>query len=326
MKLHPVPVALAIVAAIVLALALAIAWGGPAQPPAMVSINDPFRSVDSSDLPRLSTYLADDGQRLAYREYRPAAAPAGSVTLVHGSSASSASMHSLAKALAAAGYSVFALDVRGHGASASKGHIDYIGQLDADLAAFVRKVHPMQPSTLLGFSSGGGFVIRFAAGPGQPLFGSYLLLSPFLSQDAPNQRPKSGGWVEVGVPRILGLLALNAMGIHRFNSLSVTSFALNEHARALLTPEYDFNLAMNFRPHNDWRADLRAIQRPCAIIAGTADEAFRTETLPEIVRTAGKDWPVTLLPGIGHIPLTLEPTALAAVADQVRRLQQLPSS
>lgn len=319
-------IALAIAAALVLALALAITLGGPAQPAPMASINDPFRSVDVSDLPPLGTYRADDGQFLGYREYRAAGAPAGSVTLVHGSSASSASMHSLAKALAAAGYRVFALDVRGHGASGSKGHIDYVGQLEADLAAFVRTVRPAPPSTLAGFSSGGGFVLRVGAGGQQSLFGSYLLLSPFLHQNAPNRRPGSGGWVEVGLPRILGLLALNAVGVHRFNALPVTSFALNEQARRTLTPQYDFNLALNFRPHDDYQADIRRLRAPCAVIAGTADEAFRTEALPDIVRAAGRDWPVELLPGIGHVALTLDPLALAAAVRQVGRLQRQAAS
>jgi hypothetical protein len=35
------------------------------------------------------------------------------------------------------------------------------------------------------------------------------------------------------------------------------------------------------------------------------------------VQTAGKDWPVKLLPGIGHIALTLEPVALKAVVELI---------
>jgi alpha-beta hydrolase superfamily lysophospholipase len=230
-------------------------------------------------------------------------------------------MHVLAKALAAAGYKVFSLDMRGHGQSGAKGHIDFIGQLDSDLADFVRAVHPPPPSTLAGFSSGGGFVLRFAGGENQSLFGSYLLLSPFLGENAPNQRPGSGGWVSVGIPRVIGLAALNALGIRAFNSLPVASFALNEQARAFLTPEYDFNLAMNFRPERDYAANIRRVAQPCAVLAGTADEAFRTETLEEIFRAAGKNWEVELLPNVGHIPLTLEPPAVAATVRHVRKLQ-----
>lgn len=319
---QPMLISLAILGPALIAFAGSIGFGGPAQPRPMPSINDPFKSVDFSDLPAVSTYRGSDGQPLAYREYAPVGAQRGSVTLIHGSSASSDSMHPMAKALAAAGYRAFALDVRGHGRSGAKGHIDYIGQLDADLAAFVRGVRPPQPSTLAGFSAGGGFALRFAGGENQALFGSYLLLSPFLSQDAPNQRPGSGGWVTVGLARVVALSVLNALGVRAFNALPVTAFALNERAREFLTPEYDFNLAMNFRPERDYVANIQRAARPCAVLAGTADEAFRTEKLQEVFRSAGRDWGVELLPELGHIALTLEPSALAATVRTVAKLQQ----
>lgn len=313
---------LVLVGGVLLALAGSIVFGGPSLPAPMASINDPFKAIDFSDVPAVSTYRGADDRPLAYREYVPTAAQRGSVTLVHGSSASSQSMHPMAKSLSAAGYRVFALDMRGHGESGEKGHIDFVGQLDDDLVAFVQAVRPPHPSTLAGFSAGGGFVLRFAGGTNQSLFGSYLLLSPFLSQDAPNQRPDSGGWVNVGLPRVIVLSMLNAMGVRVFNSLPVTAFALNERARELLTPEYDFNLAMNFRPENDYMANIRQAGRPCAVLAGAADEAFRTDRLEETFRAGGKDWVVELLPGVGHIPLTLDPAALAATVQTVGKLQQ----
>src|SRR5207253_5450712 len=133
------------------------------------------------------------GTKLAFRAY-PAAGGAvkGSVVLLHGSSASSSSMHLMAKGFAAAGYAAYALDIRGHGKSGTKGHIAYIGQLEDDLEDFVHSTKLAQPSTLAGFSSGGGFVLRFAGSPRQELFSNYLLLSPWISQDAATLRPGSG--------------------------------------------------------------------------------------------------------------------------------------
>lgn len=324
MRLRNMLLLIAIPGVLLLVVALAIALGGPTRPAAMASINAPFASVDFSDLPAPMTYLARDGQALAYRRYTPPGnAPAkGSVTLVHGSSASSNSMHPLAKALAAAGYQVFALDMRGHGQSGHKGHIAYVGQLESDVADFARAVQPALPRTLAGFSAGGGFVLRVAGSEHQSSFASYLLLAPFISQDAPNQRPQSGGWVNVGIPRIVGLSLLNAVGVRALNGLPVTAFALDDRARAFLTPEYDFNLAMNFRPQRDYAANIRHVGRPVAVLAGTADEAFFSNRLEEIFRAAGKNWPVELLPRVGHIPLTLDPTAIAAIVRRVALLQQ----
>ncbi len=105
----------------------------------MSSITDPFDSVNFSDLPSLSEFTARDGAHLAYRHYPSTATTPGkgSVVLVHGSSATSSSMHPMAKALSAAGYPVYALDIRGHGGSGRKGQIAYIGQLEDDLADFI---------------------------------------------------------------------------------------------------------------------------------------------------------------------------------------------
>lgn len=186
----------------VVALVVAIAFGGPKQPPPLRSISDPFKSVDFSTLPPIRYFTAEDGSPLGYRYYEAEGTQhRGSVVLVHGSSGSSNSMHVLAKAFAHAGFSAYALDIRGHGTSGVKGKIGYIGQIEDDLDAFVKSVAPAKPSTLVGFSSGGGFALRFAGSERQDEFQHYLLLSPYLSRQAPNARPNSGGWVDVGVPR-----------------------------------------------------------------------------------------------------------------------------
>ena len=300
------------------ALGAAIVFGGPTTPAQMASINEPFKALDFSDLPALQHFVAKDGASLAYRLYRTSATPAnGSVVFVHGSSASSNSMHILAKAFAKAGYDAYALDVRGHGASGVKGQIGYIGQLEDDLESFAHAVTLQKPATLAGFSSGGGFVLRFAGSPRQDIFQNYLLLSPFLSQDAPTYRPDGGGWVKVGIPRLIAISILNGFGIRAFNDLPVTRFALNEEAKAFLTPEYSYSLAQNFRPLADYEANIRAAMQPVAVLAGTADEAFHTDKLQDTFRKQGKNWTVTLLPGIGHIPLTLEPSAVNAAVKAV---------
>jgi alpha-beta hydrolase superfamily lysophospholipase len=225
----------------------------------------------------------------------------------------------MATALAAAGVHVYALDVRGHGDSGPKGHIAFIGQLESDLQSFVQAVQPPSPSTLIGFSAGGGFVLRVAASEMQTSFDSYLLLAPYLGHTAPNYRPDSGGWVSVGIPRIVALNALNAVGIRHWNDLPVVRFALTEEVKKFLTPEYGFNLATNFAANADHQADLLNAKGKVAILAGDADEAFNTQALQGIVHSAGKDWPVQLLPNIQHIPLTLDPMALKAIVELVQR-------
>ena len=307
---------------VLLMVTAALIWGGPGRPAPIASINDPFKSVDFSHMPALKNYQGADGAKLFFREYAPQGDNIkGSAVLIHGSSASSESLHLMATALAVAGVHVYALDIRGHGASVPKGQIAFIGQLESDLQSFVQAVQPPSPSTLIGFSSGGGFVLRVAASDMQTSFDSYLLLAPYLGHTAPNYRPDSGGWVSVGVPRIVALNALNAAGIRCWNDLPVVRFALTEEDKSFLTPEYDFNLAMNFAANADYQADLLNAKGKVAILAGDADEVLKTQELQGIIQTAGKSWPVKLQPGIGHIPLTLDPMALKAIAEQLQKLR-----
>jgi len=294
-------------------LAAAIAFGGPSQPRPMGSITEPFRDADYGGLPPLQRLAARDGTPLAFRRYLPAGTPTGSVVLAHGSSADSRSLHMLAQALAQAGLATYALDMRGHGGSGDKGRIDHVGQLDEDVEDFVRTVEPAHPRTLAGFSAGGGFALRIAGSERQALFDRYLLLAPFLSQDAPTYRPDSGGWVRVGVPRIVGLNLLNAVGVHALDGLTVTRFALNEQAQAMLTPAYSHALALNYRPPADWQATIRAARQPMQVLVGAQDEAFDANRFAEAFAAAGRPVPVTVLPGIGHAALTLKPQALQAV-------------
>jgi non-heme chloroperoxidase len=306
---------------VVAILALAIIFGGPGTPHPMGSINDPFDAVDFSDLPPLSGFAARDGTKLAYRSYPSTAATAaeGSVVLIHGSSATSSSMHPMAKALSAAGYRVYALDIRGHGASGRKGQIAYIGQLEDDLTDFMRAVSPPAPVTLAGFSSGGGFALRFAGGSQQNLFQNYLLLAPFLSPDAPTVRPDSGGWASVGLPRIIAIASLNGFGIRVFNSLPVLRFAISENTKAILTPEYSYALTMNFGPQRDYLANIRSMHQPFRVLVGANDEVYYPDRFAEVLRQAGKE--VTVIPGVDHTHLILLPTAFEKSIEALKNLR-----
>ena len=144
------------IALVVTGFGVAITWGGPDEVPPMPSINDPFKSVDYSDLPKPSYFSARDKTQLTYRAYSAGIVPVkGSVVLVHGSSASGISMHVMAKGMAAVGCNIYALDIRGHGESGTKGQIAYVGQLEDDIEDFTHAVKLAQPSTLTGFSAGG---------------------------------------------------------------------------------------------------------------------------------------------------------------------------
>lgn len=315
-------IALLVLAALA-TVAAAVAFGGPAPIAPLASINDPFAKVDFSTVPPARRYTARDGTALAWLYY-PAAghasaaaarpATARRVVLVHGSSARARSLHVLAEALAATGLEVAVLDMRGHGDSGPRGHAAYIGQLEDDIEDFMRATPHAGPTTLAGFSSGGGFVLRFAGSTRQDLFDRYVLLAPFLHHNAPTNMPNNGGWVSVGLPRAVALTLLTRTGITAWNHLPVLRFGLNDVARPLLTPSYDFTLAANFRPHDDYQADIRNTKRPLRVVAGRSDELFDASQYAAVFKAAGRVVPVTLVEGSGHMGLTLDSAAVQAVA------------
>src|SRR5216684_1187407 len=202
-----------------------IAW--PVRhPPELASISDARKSVDFSSLPLVERFQARDGTMLGFRHY-PASGPATgrAAIVIHGSSGSSGTtIHALSAALAARGVETYAVDIRGHGASGSRGDIAYVGQLEDDLSDFVavvRKATPTVPLTLIGHSAGGGFALRVAASPIQNLFERTVLLAPYLGYNAPTNRPNSGGWVSADLPRIIALMILRSVGIDCCEALPV---------------------------------------------------------------------------------------------------------
>lgn len=291
------------------ALLCAVALGGPQTPPPLGNINTPFAGADYSTLPALRHYTARDGTALAWRHYAPAAAQATGrrIVLVHGSAGHGASMHTLAQALAQAGLAVAALDLRGHGGSGPRGQIGYIGQLEHNVEDFLRAEPHAGTQTLLGFSAGGGFALRVAARAQGALFDRYVLLAPFLHQDAPTARPAGRAWVAAGLPRLRALGAVNGLGITRWNHLPVLAFALDGRVRAQLTPEYSFALATNFRPHGAWRDDIRRAAARVRVVVGEDDELFDARAYGPLFAAS-----VTTVPGTGHIGLILDPAGVHA--------------
>jgi non-heme chloroperoxidase len=317
--------ALLLACLVLLAMAAAIQFGGPPPLPALPSVNDPFESVDFSSMPPLGRFTARDGVRLAYRAYiRPGAR--GSVVLIHGSSARSNSMHPLAQGFADAGYAVYALDIRGHGESGSKGRIAYVGQLEDDLEDFMKAVKPAGVKSLVGFSAGGGFALRFAADKRRALFDNYLLLSPFLSQSASTYRPASGGWVSVGLPRFVAIAILNRIGITWLNDMPVTTYALSETNQKILTPNYSYALSVNFRPDADYRGDIIAASQPMHVLVGSVDDEFFPNRFASEFAIAKPPVGVTVIPGVGHIGLTLSPVAIAAAVTAVSTLDSMSAT
>jgi pimeloyl-ACP methyl ester carboxylesterase len=290
------------------------------RPPPLASIHAGALKIDQSGLPELTRFQARDGTWLAYRLY-----PAGGeqvAILAHGSTASSEEMNPLAKALAAAGVSAVALDVRGHGASGGRGDIGYIGQLENDLSDLLDHLgrsYPAARFSLIGHSLGGGFVARVSGTPVGRRFERFVLLAPFLGAQAPTNRPENGGWAVVDMPRILALTVLRNLGAPFGQSLPVIAYANDPSAAMHVTSVYSYRLLFDYSPDYDWgrtKATIVSAASKTRLIAGADDELMDAPAYVREIKPLGVE--TTILPGVDHIGVVYQPAALSATVAAVK--------
>ena len=292
------------------------------RPLELRSVSASVKGVDFSTLPALERFQARDGTWLGYRHYAPSGPANGrGAIFIHGSSGSSGTVnHALTAALAARGVETWALDIRGHGASGTRGDIGHVGQLEDDLVDFValvRKSAPDLPLTLIGHSAGGGFSLRVAATPiMQDLFVRTVLLSPYLGYDAPTNRPNAGGWANADFPRFLALAALRKLGVDCCSQLPVLAFAVPPNSERILVPTYSDRLMRNFATRG-YRIDLPNVTRPLTIFGGAEDEMMISDKYAEAVQAVKPSVDVKVLEGINHMGIVTNPKAISAIAEDV---------
>jgi non-heme chloroperoxidase len=306
------------------AFAAVIAFNAPTAPPMLAAGNSipGIAQWNFAELPKVQTLKARDGAPLNYRVYPGRHDRA--VVLVHGSSGTDTSMLKLAQALQAAGATVYAISLRGHGGSGTaNGDVSYIGQLDDDLADLMKGLGLDKPGihrTLIGFSSGGGFVLRIAGGRQAGLFSDYIAISPYIGQDAPTNKPNAGGWAGVAVPRIIALTLLNSIGLAWFQDLPAVHFATDAKPSNTRTPVYSFRLAASLQLGRDWRGVLARISAPTEIVVGANDELFNADQFKPMLQTVNPRIGVTVVPNETHLGMIADPPATAAIAAAWRKL------
>src|SRR5271166_5375514 len=308
------PLALIGVAAVTIALMLASPLRAPAP---LASIHEGAVRIDAAGAPDLSRYQARDGTWLAYRLYPASNGAIDRIAiLAHGSSAQSIEMHQIATALAGVGVTAVAVDIRGHGASGTRGDIAYPGQLDddlADLIAELRKAYPSAGLTLIGHSSGGGFALRIGAGPLGAAFDRFLLLAPYLGYSAPTNRPaeEPGLWASPDLPRIIAIVMLGRMGIDWPESLPAIAFANTPEAKMFVTSQYSFRLLQNYAAPQDWKSAFEKAKGRIAVVAGADDELMDAQAYERVLAPLGV--PVTILPSVNHMGIVYRPEAIKAI-------------
>lgn len=271
-----------------------------------------------AEMSPLEPYQTRDGSVLSFRRY-----PAESNThliLIHGSSAHSALLHAFAKYLSQRNAAnIYAPDLRGHGPSPQRrGDIDYIGQLEddlADLIAHLKKSASKDARFMVGgHSSGGGLTLRFSGGPHGYLAQGFILLAPYLGHAAPMVKRNAGGWVRADILKIVGIAVLNGLGIKRFNGTQVLRFNLPEkYHNGYETLEYSYRLMRGMHP-DSYKASLRATRAPLLLLVPSEDEAFHAARFRAAVVPYKPDTTLSFVKGGSHLGILMSEPAMAETA------------
>jgi pimeloyl-ACP methyl ester carboxylesterase len=288
-------------------------------PPSLESIRAGAMVIDRSGMPEVTRFQARDGTSLAYRIYPAANGDTKKIAiLIHGSAGHSTMMNEIAKRLAADNLLVIAPDLRGHGASGTRGDIAYYGQLDDDLddlIAELRQRYLVGHFGLLGFSSGGGFALRAATGRLSSAFERVVLLSPYLGYDAPSSRSAGAGpvWANADIPRWLTLVLLRRIGLRCCEDLPVLAFAVAPGSEKFVTTRYSFRLITNFAAPLDLSAAFHRLKAPTTIIAGSADELMLPDKYADVVHGTEPTIGVRIVPGLNHMDMLHAAAAIDAI-------------
>ena len=280
--------------------------------------------AQTGPVPAIDRYPARDGEQLAFQFYDSTAEVI--LVFVHGSSYHAAAYHALARELSDAGVAkVYLPNMRGHHLSGQRrGDVDYIGQLEddlADLVAYIRGRGQRGPLVLGGHSSGGGLAIRVAGGKYGDMAAAYLLLSPVIPLAPTTRGGDAGGWAHLHRSRLFGLLMLNAVGITGLNGLPIIQFNKPEAFRdGTETLGYSYRLNVSFHPRYDYAADIKAVGDRFLLLVGDDDQAIDPVAYEDIFPQTGAEPRVIRLPGIDHLGIFSAPSALSAVQNWFRAL------
>lgn len=316
---------LVISVAIVALLPFALILSQPAgDPPVGDSLDFPKGETGASATPEHG-YSARDGARLGLRRYPSGQPGAPLVIMIHGSGWHGLQFDALATRVAEAGIAdVLVPDLRGHGATPDRrGDVDYIDQMEDDLADLIAaEAGPDRRVVLLGHSSGGGLVTRFAGGRHGARMDAALLLAPFLHYAAPPMANGSGRWAEPLTRRIIGLSMLNAVGIRALNGLTAIRFrfprsVLDGPLGQTATRSYSYRLNTGFAPRGDALADIARLPR-FILLAGSADQAFDAAAYAPYMTPVTNKGDYRVIDGVGHIELVDRPEVIEALGVLVR--------
>ena len=153
-------------------------------------------------------------------------------------------------------------------------------------------------------------------GPREEAIAGYVALAPIIPRTAAVRGGNAGGWNVIHLPRILGLVALNMIGVHGFDGLPIIAF--NKPAGAWNGTEtlaYSWRLNVSYHPHNDYGADVKAMPPESLVLVGDKDEAVDATALLDLLKASGYRGTAEILAETTHFGIFHDPAALKRMTD-----------
>lgn len=210
------------------------------------------------------------------------------VILIHGWPLSRKSWEQQVWKIVEEGYRCISYDRRGFGTSSSPWDSYDYSALASDLNAIIEELD-LKDAVIVGFSMGGGEVVRYLTDYGSSRISKAALISsiiPLVKQKPDNP----AGVPEEGLDGIIDALQEDRVGFLKEFSKGFYNFEENEGERVSQAQlDYDFTIASFASPratiqtalawmHTDFRPELENVTVPTLIVHGDADATVPIET------------------------------------------------
>lgn len=212
------------------------------------------------------------------------------IILIHGWPLSHKAWEKQMDALVEGGYRVIAYDRRGFGQSDAPWEGYDYDALASDLHALITQLD-LQRVNLVGFSMGGGEVIRYLTRYGSERIGKIALVAsiiPLVKQKPDNP----AGVPEAGLQEIIGALKTDRLGFLSNFHPAFYNYKNDGNPVSEQQLIYDFSISSHAAPQatigaakawmdTDFRAECKQVNVPTLIIHGKADETVPIATSAE---------------------------------------------
>lgn len=298
----------------------ALPYGLPLGGPAMVH---PSHLADAN-----GAFVQVEGESLYYTHVP---GPGEAVVLIHGFGGSTVTWEETGRALAAAGYDVYAVDLLGFGLSQKGWRHDLSHPAQARRVLGLMDALGIERAVIVGHSMGGNVAAHVALSAPERVSGLVLVSAAILGSSN-GMQPVPPGLLSLPVVQRWAQIGLRALVVPMFDGLLFDAAALDVtippetvegYRRALQTPEWDLGLLALTRDadRNGLPAPLSTLRVPTLILWGAEDRWVAPDNGVQLEALIAGAQRIEFA-GVGHLPMHEVPeafnTALLAFLQQTR--------